>query len=322
MRMREQGRAAPANSAMPGSYVFILLAFEWHCRMSGKTLNLPRPCQMSARTVTPTTLSWASEWPCQMSGKRSKIRIGMSTPGSGRLTHELCCGAREWRASRPCCSLRTTSSRCGARCQPPALRAPIVDWDKAELCKLQAASAVSGVGGKRSRCARLGCATGQSGDPATRLHVSCTAPAQLRPSCKPAARLQSSCAPAASQLQGCSQAAAQLQACKLAIESGWTSPWGSYQPKYDNLSEQLWSLVAHQTSPGRSRVDGSFLEYVNSLLSGGEIPGLFTSEELAKELMPLEQVRGGGVWAHASGGMEANQIPAPLSAVALGAAMA
>ncbi|KAG1663699.1 hypothetical protein FOA52_013267 [Chlamydomonas sp. UWO 241] len=38
-------------------------------------------------------------------------------------------------------------------------------------------------------------------------------------------------------------------------------------------------------------VDGSFLEYVNSLLSGGEIPGLFTSEELAKELMPLEQTR-------------------------------
>ncbi len=34
-------------------------------------------------------------------------------------------------------------------------------------------------------------------------------------------------------------------------------------------------------------INPAFLELVNSLLSGGEVPGLFTPEELAK-------VRGGG----------------------------
>jgi len=36
-------------------------------------------------------------------------------------------------------------------------------------------------------------------------------------------------------------------------------------------------------------IDPAFLELVNSLLSGGEVPGLFTNEELNKELAPLEQ---------------------------------
>ncbi|GFH23299.1 uncharacterized protein HaLaN_20893 [Haematococcus lacustris] len=38
-------------------------------------------------------------------------------------------------------------------------------------------------------------------------------------------------------------------------------------------------------------VEPSFLEMVNSVLSGGEVPGLFSPEELAKELGPLEAVR-------------------------------
>lgn len=38
-------------------------------------------------------------------------------------------------------------------------------------------------------------------------------------------------------------------------------------------------------------LDPAYLEYINSLLSGGEVPGLFTSEELAKELMPLEGIK-------------------------------
>jgi dynein heavy chain 2 len=38
-------------------------------------------------------------------------------------------------------------------------------------------------------------------------------------------------------------------------------------------------------------LDPAYLEYINSLLSGGEVPGLFTTEELAKELMPLEGVK-------------------------------
>ncbi|GFR50179.1 hypothetical protein Agub_g12346, partial [Astrephomene gubernaculifera] len=38
-------------------------------------------------------------------------------------------------------------------------------------------------------------------------------------------------------------------------------------------------------------VSGAFLELVNSLLSGGEVPGLFTPEELAKELAPLDRAR-------------------------------
>ncbi|KXZ45909.1 DHC7 protein [Gonium pectorale] len=38
-------------------------------------------------------------------------------------------------------------------------------------------------------------------------------------------------------------------------------------------------------------VSNSFLEMVNSLLSGGEVPGLFTPEELAKELAPLDKAR-------------------------------
>mmetsp|Transcript_33539 Transcript_33539/g.74227 ORF Transcript_33539/g.74227 Transcript_33539/m.74227 type:complete len:2007 (+) Transcript_33539:3-6023(+) len=36
-------------------------------------------------------------------------------------------------------------------------------------------------------------------------------------------------------------------------------------------------------------IQPAYLEYINSLLSGGEVPGLFSNEELAKELMPLEQ---------------------------------
>ncbi|KAG2426397.1 hypothetical protein HYH02_014824 [Chlamydomonas schloesseri] len=38
-------------------------------------------------------------------------------------------------------------------------------------------------------------------------------------------------------------------------------------------------------------VNNAFLELVNSLLSGGEVPGLFTPEELAKELAPLDKAR-------------------------------
>nr|BCL66104.1 cytoplasmic dynein 1b heavy chain [Volvox africanus] len=38
-------------------------------------------------------------------------------------------------------------------------------------------------------------------------------------------------------------------------------------------------------------VSASFLELVNSLLSGGEVPGLFTPEELVKELAPLDKAR-------------------------------
>jgi dynein heavy chain 2 len=38
-------------------------------------------------------------------------------------------------------------------------------------------------------------------------------------------------------------------------------------------------------------LDPAYLEYINSLLSGGEVPGLFTTEELAKELMPLEGIK-------------------------------
>ncbi|PNG99310.1 Cytoplasmic dynein 2 heavy chain 1, partial [Tetrabaena socialis] len=38
-------------------------------------------------------------------------------------------------------------------------------------------------------------------------------------------------------------------------------------------------------------VQASFLELINSLLSGGEVPGLFTPEELAKELAPLDKAR-------------------------------
>ncbi|GLI62890.1 cytoplasmic dynein 1b heavy chain [Volvox africanus] len=38
-------------------------------------------------------------------------------------------------------------------------------------------------------------------------------------------------------------------------------------------------------------VSASFLELINSLLSGGEVPGLFTPEELAKELAPLDKAR-------------------------------
>nr|BBC28429.1 cytoplasmic dynein 1b heavy chain [Yamagishiella unicocca] len=38
-------------------------------------------------------------------------------------------------------------------------------------------------------------------------------------------------------------------------------------------------------------VSAAFLELVNSLLSGGEVPGLFTPEELAKELAPLDKAR-------------------------------
>lgn len=38
-------------------------------------------------------------------------------------------------------------------------------------------------------------------------------------------------------------------------------------------------------------VQPAFLELVNSLLSGGEVPGLFTPEELAKELAPLDKAR-------------------------------
>nr|ADI46856.1 DHC1bf [Volvox carteri f. nagariensis] len=38
-------------------------------------------------------------------------------------------------------------------------------------------------------------------------------------------------------------------------------------------------------------VSPSYLELINSLLSGGEVPGLFTPEELAKELVPLEKSR-------------------------------
>lgn len=35
----------------------------------------------------------------------------------------------------------------------------------------------------------------------------------------------------------------------------------------------------------------AFLELINSLLSGGEVPGLFTPEELAKEMAPLDKAR-------------------------------
>ncbi|MEW5298927.1 MAG: hypothetical protein WDW36_001997 [Sanguina aurantia] len=38
-------------------------------------------------------------------------------------------------------------------------------------------------------------------------------------------------------------------------------------------------------------VQPAFLELINSLLSGGEVPGLFTPEELAKELAPLGRAR-------------------------------
>nr|ADI46936.1 DHC1bm [Volvox carteri f. nagariensis] len=38
-------------------------------------------------------------------------------------------------------------------------------------------------------------------------------------------------------------------------------------------------------------VSASFLELINSLLSGGEVPGLFAPEELAKELAPLDKAR-------------------------------
>ncbi len=38
-------------------------------------------------------------------------------------------------------------------------------------------------------------------------------------------------------------------------------------------------------------MDPAFLELSNALLAGGEVPGLFTPEELAKELAPLDQAR-------------------------------
>jgi dynein heavy chain 2 len=38
-------------------------------------------------------------------------------------------------------------------------------------------------------------------------------------------------------------------------------------------------------------VDPSFLEYINSLLSSGEVPGLFAPEELEKELKSLDAVK-------------------------------
>ncbi len=37
------------------------------------------------------------------------------------------------------------------------------------------------------------------------------------------------------------------------------------------------------------------LEAVNSLLSGGEVPGLWSPEELAKELAPLEAAKAADV---------------------------
>lgn len=72
------------------------------------------------------------------------------------------------------------------------------------------------------------------------------------------------------------------------------------------------------------------LECINSLLAGGEVPGLWSGEELAKELAPLEALRGrdaayqvgctmgmGAAWGQHGGSIGATehyqQVPGPVA---------